>query len=156
MVGETWKSRYEPGALRGMEFILRSAWSWRTVTALYRFSPVLGSIPSNRTFCPERKKARTPWETFWITCAGAAGPWEKYLAPPKRPAPTAYPPAVRPRVPPVRLGRRVEAKGARLLSRPMLDAIREVACAVPSAPNVDLIAEVKAPAARVEKWRLRA
>src|SRR6478752_4546962 len=49
------------------------------------------------------------WETFCTTWAGAAGPWEKYRALPPR----LYPPALRGKAPPVKLGRRALAKGAR-------------------------------------------
>jgi hypothetical protein len=55
-----------------------------------------------------------PWETFWITWAGAAGVCEKYRTPlPTRPDPRQYPPAVLESTPPVRFGLSVDAKGAR-------------------------------------------
>lgn len=60
-----------------------------------------------------------------MTCAGAAGVCEKYLADPALPDPKAYPPAVRFSVPPVRLGRRVEANGARPASPLMAAPIRD-------------------------------
>lgn len=81
------------------------------VTLRKRFSPVIGSTPSNRALPPPTKKARTPAFTLCMTCAWQVGVWLKCLIP--RPVPPRqYPPAVRGRAPPVRFGRRDEAKGA--------------------------------------------
>jgi len=69
MVGLTAKLIHEPGVICGIERILRPVSSCRDVTALYRFSPVVGDTPSNCAFWPEIKKARTACETFCTTCA---------------------------------------------------------------------------------------
>jgi hypothetical protein len=123
IVGEIWKSMNDPGADVFCTF--RPASSWRQDTVRYCFSPDLGFIPSNWAFWPEIQKALTAAETLLMTCAGAAGVCEKNLAPPTRPLPRPYPPPVRQRVPPVRFGRRVEAKGALrvklLTAAPILD-----------------------------------
>src|SRR5437762_515266 len=86
MVGVTLKSRYEPGDEGDESRIFRTVSSCSAVTGLYCFSP-RPLIPSNCAFWPDNQNARTAWETLPTTCAGAAGVWEKYLAPPRRPAP---------------------------------------------------------------------
>lgn len=48
---------------------------------------------------------------------------EKYLAPPARPEPRPYPPAVLGSAPPVKLGRRVEAYGVRPVQALTADAV---------------------------------
>ena len=83
-----------------------------------------------------------------MTSAGAAGECEKYLAPPIRPEPSEYPPAVRFKVPPVILGLRVEAKGARpgdwLTRVPILDDGKDdLSYLTPRVPLATLL----------EKWR---
>ena len=80
---------------------------------LNRFSPVLPSSPSNLAFPPPTRKARIPALTFCTTWAWAPGVWLKCraLLPAIPPPPRQYPPAERGKAPPVRLGRRVEAKG---------------------------------------------
>jgi len=88
-VGLMLKLMKDPGEAFGTRETLRLTESRRAETDLYRFSPVCGDTPSNCALLPPRTKARTAWETLVMTWAGAAGPWEKYRAPPVRPEPQA-------------------------------------------------------------------
>lgn len=124
-VGLMLKLMYDPGVALGTLLSVRLTLSWRAETDLKRFSPVCGLTPSNWAFCPPTKNARTACETLLMTWAGATGPCEKYRAPPARPEPHAYPPAVLPSVPPVKFGRSVDANGARPVCLPTASPMRD-------------------------------